>query len=403
MTRSWRHVSRVAIGVVAVAIAWLIIGTAFATRMMAADHPGDAHRIWSATPHAATRLAEAALHAGDPRAAAYLAEALALRLEDPRALHVASTLAFAAGDRAVADRIMLLAAQTGWRDAAVQRWVLERALFDRDWPTAARAADALLRTNGDRAAGTAGFIRLLATDGGRAALADRIALAPDWAPGFLRADPTTPADRAGFADLLRRLAARNALPAGYDPAAGATAMLADGRVDPLVTQWRAVDPAAGDPRTAIVDGGFDRLAAGPPVSAPFGWQVPPRSQATLSFTPQAPDGADPALTIEAFGADARPALTQLLALRPGRYTLSFTGRIVRGEPSDFAIELRCTGRGAAVPLRPRAAVDPNASRQQAMFAIPPACPSQTLAILAGSASSDGAQATFDAFRVAPAR
>lgn len=338
------------------------------------------------------------------------AQAIAIRTlkrapHDAASLRALGQALRAQGDAAAADQAMILAARVGWRDSGTQLWVLDKGLETGDAAAAAQAADALLRRRVEEDSVLARLERLIETQAGREALAERIVAAPPWrALFFEHFQPETEGQRATFAELLVAIDEKGGWPRDGEVPAFFRDMLAHGAVDHMIALWRQFNPrASGDPRVDVVDGDFEQIAASIGARGPFGWRIRPRPGISVGTVPRVEAGNEPALRVESYQADPGAVVTQLLALPPGDYRLAFTTQLVRGDGGAFDVAIRCgksKGRVTSIPLDGASAAWSTQSLSFTVYAR--GCESQTLALRVLGDEGDGAVMLFDSFALSAA-
>ena len=350
---------------------------------------------------AAAAQAEAAADHGEMKAAQSLAvEALQMSLQNARALRVIGRVASSAGQVSVADTAMTLAARLGWRDGFAQLWLFDRALQQQDYATAAQAGDALMRTNFHPDLVMPRMQRLLGTPPGRTALAGRMAENPPWTVPFLAfLSGQMPGSTQQVALLLEEMGRAGKPPSASDIRRFFDAAIAGGQAFQLVGAWQQLNGGiTDDPRTGIIDGNFDMLAArevGSADNGPFGWKITNQSDATIT-TPQRSDGnAGPALHISMpQDSTGGSAVSQLLVLPAGRYRLTYLASLERGSASAFRLEVQCQGGPVLVRDLAIKASGKDWSPERFVFEVPSKCNSERLSITVSAAFGE-AEAGFD--------
>jgi hypothetical protein len=350
--------------------------------------------VMSSTESGVTQ-AEAFAGRGDMRRAQSLSlEALGMSLQNARALRVVGRAANNAGETDAADTAMTLAARLGWRDGFAQIWMFDRALQQGDFVTAAQAGDALMRIQFHPEVVMPRLQRLLATRAGRTALAARMAENPPWMQQFFGyLSDGMPDTTSRVALLLEDLGRLGKRPMERDTGRFFTTAIAQGQAAQLVGAWQQLNGGiVDDPRTGIVDGNFDILAAtdaGAVGSGPFGWKIPQQSGATVTTPPRSESNVGPALHIqlprESVGGTV---VSQLLVLAPGRYELTYLAVLEHGSVNAVRLELRC--QYGPIPLREFVigTSTKDWAPQRLTFDVPNRCGSQTLSITASSAFGD---------------
>ncbi len=373
---------------------------------LARGNPDLAATLWPGSADAATGQAEALFLVRDhDRAIGRASDALRISSQRSRALRTIGLASIAKGNDAIADTAFTLAARLGWRDTLIQRWVFERSLAKGDMVPAAQAGDAILRQGVQDPVVLRGFAAMVGTPAGRAALVDRLASKPAWAGSFLASlTPATAQEGVAYTQLMGALAANGLLPDGADVQAFFRNQIQAGHAAQVIESWRRLDPdARGDPTREIIDGGFDRFAAHGAGQGPFGWITRPTPAVILSSDARSDLSGDPVLTVKSYASRRSTVLAQMLALRPGRYRLDFDVRPGDGAQQSLHVVLECDP-GRKRLFRPGDLPDGSDwTTVSVQFTVPQSgCPAQALRLISDVAPSDGATASFDSFRLAPA-
>ena len=267
---------------------------------------------FSASAHltAATQLA------GDDTsmaaASAHAAQALWFNAYSGRAWALLGYAELKRGDLARADQAFLDAARLGWRDHLVQAYVFQRAAQTGAAPTAASAADALLRRRYTRKDDImAQMAGLLADSRFREALAVRLAERPSWRGDFI--DGLTPTDRPEAVAQLRffqALAKRGMALQSQEARAYLERVRVAGSEDMLLAAWRETHGQQfGDPGQDPLDTSFEAMDGS---LFPLGW---------LREGDQ---------------------ISQILTFSPGQYELSYSLRTPEADRAVANASLRCS-------------------------------------------------------------
>ncbi|PXA97343.1 hypothetical protein DMC47_14210 [Nostoc sp. 3335mG] len=395
-----------AIALAALLLAVPVAQAGLSDTALARGNPELAAALWPGSADAATGHAEALFLAKDyDGAIARASDALRISSQRTRALRMIGLSSIAKGTDAVADTAFTLAARLGWRDTLIQRWVFERSLAKGDMIPAAQAGDAILRQGAQDPVVLRGFATMVETPAGRAALVDRLASKPAWAGSFLASlNPATPQEGVAYTQLMGALAANGLLPDGADVQAFFRNQIQAGHAAQVIESWRRLDPdARGDPTREIIDGGFDRFAARGAGQGPFGWITRATPAVILSSDARSDLSGDPVLTVKSYASRRSTVLAQMLALRPGRYRLDFDVRPGDGARQSLHVVLECDP-GRKRLFRPGDLPDGSDwTTVSVQFTVPQSgCPAQALRLISDVAPSDGATASFDSFRLAPA-
>lgn len=241
-----------------------------------------------------------------------------------------------AGDARGAEEAYRVAAEFGWRDPLTQRYWLEAAIEAGDYPLAAQRLDALLRADPE----TPDADRLLApfesTQGGRAAMASRLALRPAWTDRYLSPGPDLP--RAGLVARAETVAAfrKHGAQLNCEAVARFAQLLLQQGLRPSAERvWNT--HCGGARLGGLSDPEFRRAGRGG-FDDPFGWRA--MQGGDLSVQPTA-GGAG--LIIASTSPARRLALSQLVTLRPGTYVILADVRGTNGKsaPGQTIASLDC--------------------------------------------------------------
>jgi len=365
-----------------------------------------------AFPIARTQLAELAvangmpqqallLDAGNARAMAGLGAALQVRGDQQNGLTLARaalkrepmnvvalrTLGFAlekTGNAAGANRIMFLAGTLGWRDVALQLWLLKGYALQDDVASALRRADALARIGKQSNITYPIFIASLPDDRTRAALVTELKDRPTWRGPFFYRILQLPADQMPFVGKLVGELARAG--SAINPAERAiylTRLIQVGQGREAYGDWLRSQPARLRAGAAITwDGGFERVPPTGSLGSPFEWQMTPESTGVAAIE-QGNGGQQ--LSVSP-GRDYRGrVISQTIVLQPGRYRLNAR---VKGNPAAAGLRwsIRCINVNNELPLDVGARAPDFAATN---FIVPAGCAAQSLAIEMEAASGDG--------------
>ena len=284
------------------------------------------------------------------------------------------------GDAAGAERLMTVAAERTRRDTPTSAWLLVRRLSQGRYDEAFAAADALLRRDPDDRARERLFKLLIAAahyDVSRPAVVARLAEAPWWRLALMREFVATAAPPDSHA-VLSALAATANPPTPPELEAYLTRLVAEQAYAAAARDWRALSNPRRDPEAV------DDLDAPPP----FGWS-PAFGEGASSAV------EDGALRVDYDGYGAVKLPVRLLALSPGRYTISWRERLADDGVGAIAVKIVCGDGGATL-----AAAAPRGQRLD--FKVPSVgCEGQTLAITALPGDRRASiTALFDRWRLA---
>lgn len=235
----------------------------------------------------------------------------------------------------LADQTFRVAGQLGWRDGAVQIYWMDRAVAVNDFRVAAERLDALLRQAPRFEERDTMIAALTATPEGRAAVAERLKLAPAWADYFVGEVHDLPK-----AELEQRVDVMNKVGPGVWSCATAARMgdrlIAVDMLQPAQGIWRRNCGASG---SLVYDGAFDKLDTTRSSSA-FDWRLSERSDVLVEATQDAKGNRLMGLKVS--GSFSQPVLRQLMVLSPGRYRVTWDARDRDGAPArGLSVSLDC--------------------------------------------------------------
>jgi hypothetical protein len=289
------------------------------------------------------------------------------------------------GDAAGADRVMFLAATLGWRDVALQVWLLKGYALKDDVASALRRADALARIGKQPNITFPIFLASLPDDRTRAALVHELADRPLWRGPFFYRILQLPADQMPYVTkLVADLAAAGSPINPAERSIYLTRLIQVGQGPEAYAYWLRSQPANLRAASATAwDGGFERVPPTGSLGAPFEWQITPESTGVAEIVPA--DGGGQQLSV-APGRDYRGRLiSQTIVLPPGQYRLSAR---VKGNAAAAGLRwsIRCIPANNEVPLD-IGTRDPDVSAIS--FTIPANCGAQSLALEMEAASGGG--------------
>lgn len=314
---------------------------------------------------------------GDQQQAITLARAALTR--EPLNVTAMRTLGLAleqTGDQAGANRVMFLAANQGWRDVALQLWLIKAYALKNDVHSALTRANALARTDHLPEITYPLFLVSITDDQLRPALAQQMADRPRWRGTFFFRLLQLPAEQMPYvAQLIAELARIGSPITPPERAIYLTRLVHVGQGQAAYADWlRAQHAADGGAVPLTWDGGFEQVPAVGALGAPFEWRLTPESTGVAGIVPSPREGRQ--LSISP-GSDYRGTLvSQTMVLKPGRYALAAR---VEGDaaPTGLRWTIRC------LPANVELALDTgrvNAEFGSATFAVPAGCPAQTLSI-----------------------
>lgn len=351
-------------------------------RIWADDRPRPALTVWPWQAEAHLGLAANTLAdeggARDPSLAQ--AQARQALRHDPlsaRAFSVLGQAALLEGDGERADALMSAAARRSLRDAPSQTWLFARALDHGDYAGAMRSLDTLLRRRPElgETLSPVLFPVLDAAPAARAALADRLVLAPAWRSGMLARYSRTAASPAFVYDLHRALRESEAPPTDAEVSAYLDRLIRDRAYVAALVAWQQQRPQATT--GLLIDGGFEAADSLPP----FGWRLLAADGGAADII-RSPEGEGRALQATVLGGLKRQRVAeQLLVLTPGSYRLQ--GRLWRdggGPDAPVVWTLRCENG----PVIESVASSPAPQGEPTVFSLafetPQNCPAQRLAL-----------------------
>ncbi|MBX9644293.1 MAG: hypothetical protein K2W91_09375 [Novosphingobium sp.] len=283
-----------------------------------------------------------ALAAGQAQSALALGQAaIADAPTDPQSSALLGAGRLASGDRGGAEVAFRLAGKLGWRVPITQSYWMDRALGAGDYRIAAMRLDALLRQQPLLHRQRQLLDPLERNPAGRSALVERMAAGPVWLTSYAGDVHDLPADV-----MLQRVpvlseAASKGLVLGcpaISPSVNRLAVL--GLFREGSDLWRAHCPAAGT--GLISDGQFSMATQGEKTSA-FAWELLGSDGLTLGLE-LSPAGPGQRVTVQGAAPSIRPVLSQLLALRPGRYVVTWRSGDSQDRPSKaLQPALACQG------------------------------------------------------------
>ena len=353
-----------------------------AAKTYLADHDPDSALDWGlASPDALSvlaqqRLSDATRPGHNADAAWFARRALLSTPLEARALRVLALEAEQAGGHTRARMLMVIADKWSRRDSVTQLWLFQQALFDGDWPSATRHADALLRRHWQlEDAVFPGLVDALRDPAAVASVVGTLDEDPDWRRSFLRFLAWRAADPAVAARLFLALGAGPVPPTDEDDANLVGRAISQGDYAAARALWTRLLPrGSAGVADLIYDGDF-RPAPG---AAPFNWRLIQAEGVTAETEPAA-DGA-PALHVLAPAAKNAAAAEQLISLPPGTYRLSGRALVEAGQTGDlFSWRVSCVAQPDTPIAEARQAPGPTGWRPfSADFHVGQGCPAQWL-------------------------
>jgi hypothetical protein len=299
---------------------------------------------------------------------------------DPAALSALGGALDRTGDPARAGRLMALAGRLSWRDGRAQMWLLHHDLAAGDYPGAAVAADALLRTQDDPAVYEPVFAALVDAarqDAALAPIAARLAPAPQWRTSFLIRLSRAPWGIAGGERLLTALRPTPVPPTDAELAPYVQRLTAEARYAQALADWRRLSRAAPARPAAIQDGEFE---SGVWDTMPFTWWPGDGAGGYAAVDAGPGQGADRAMRVRYDGVSAPTLPRQLLVLAPGVWRIRWRSADEAGDAARLAWRVVCIEGGAPLATTAGAASNSPVWRDAALsFTVPAAgCAAQWL-------------------------
>lgn len=332
-----------------------------------------------AEPH--LHLGQAAL-AGNDLATAVLQGRQALE-RDPlsaRAFSLLGQTALRQGDVPGTDALMSAASRRSLRDAPSQAWIFARGLERGDFAGGLSAYDVLMRRRPDLGGALSPLVFAAADrqPKARAALAQRLALAPSWRPAFLAGYSRATTEPAAVHAVLVSLRTTAHPPTGPEMRVYLDRLLRDRSYVAAYVAWAQHQPkAAGLAGVGVQDGGFES----DPGLAPFGWQLSTADGASAERA-ALPSGVGFGLRAAVSGGLARRTIAeQMIVLPTGDHELRGRAWLENGDADGRLIwTVQCEG----APRRVLATVEPVVRSRERWTAfkstvvVPADCPAQRL-------------------------
>jgi len=206
--------------------------------------------------------------------------------------------------------------QLGWRDAMTQIYWLDQAMLAGDYKVASERLDALLRQFPDSEDRDRFLAVISASAEGRAALAGRLKLSPEWASRYLTDLANVPLDQLSQrVEVVQRVGPRIWT---CDQVSLFVQRLIDvGALSQAQSVWRLNCNPGG---SLLYDGDFSKLDTTKPTQG-FEWMLPNRGDIVVQSIEYQP--GDRLLEFKVEAAQSLPVLRQLVLLEPGRYRLTW--------------------------------------------------------------------------------
>ena len=333
--RTWPWVAGVSL--VAVALGGLSLSANVSRLLLNMGYVNAAAGVapWWARPW--SRLADAEQDRRDwagARAAGM--RALAIAPMDPAAIRAVAISDVAMKEAAQGRALLGHAAALGWRDALIQAWIIQDATEHRQFDVAMPRIDALIRQHQFSDVMMEQLRAYVRDPGANQAMAAALAKRPPWRAGLMSELAKDSGSSLPAIELLIRRLRALGQPVDLEETA--------------LIRWRLADADAyQDARAVWLLSGGHGLIANPdfniapgvlPAGAPpFAWRAPTLPGTTVSVVEM--DRANRAALISTDSSGSGAALTQTVALQPGRYRVQFRAKPTSGDTMPVALWLRC--------------------------------------------------------------
>jgi hypothetical protein len=290
------------------------------------------------------------------------------------------------GDSNSANRILFLAGRLGWRDVALQLWLVKAYALQGKVGPSLRRADALARTNHLPEVTYPLFLAAITDRQLRAALVHEMADRPFWRGIFFYRLLQLPAEQMRYFDALVTDLAKAGSP--VTPAERdiyLTRLVQVGQGAAAYNYWIRDQRSGSVASTLPWDGGFEHVSPPGELAAPFEWQMSSEGVSVASIV-SSPRGGQQYSVLP--GRDYSGTLiSQTVALPPGRYKVMAR---VQGDARSAGLHwmIRC------LPGNKELELDSGRNGpefESGTFNVPPEdCTAQSLAIdIASDADSGG--------------
>lgn len=292
---------------------------------------------------------------------------------DPQSSALLGAGRLASGDRGGAEVAFRVAGKLGWRVPITQSYWMDRALDAGNYGVAAMRLDALLRQQPALHRQRQLLDPLERNPAGRSAMVERMQAGPVWLTSYAGDVHDLPADiMLQRVPVLAEAASKGVVlgcPA-ISPSVNRLAVL--GLFREGSDLWRAHCPPAGS--DLVSDGQFAMATQGEKISA-YAWELLGSDGLTVGWM-LSPTRPGKRLTIQGSAPSTRPVLSQLLALRPGRYGLTWRSGDSQDRPSKALLSaLVCQGNQ---PQWLVSELDQASGRWRASVTLDGACAAQVL-------------------------
>lgn len=272
-----------------------------------------------------------ALAAGQAQSALALGQAAITDAPtDPQSSALLGAGRLASGDRGGAEVAFRVAGKLGWRVPITQSYWMDRALGAGDYRIAAMRLDALLRQQPLLHRQRQLLDPLERNPAGRSAIVERMAAGPVWLTSYAGDVHDLPADvMLQRVSVLSEAASKGLILGCPVISASVNRLAVLGLFREGSDLWREHCPAAG---SGLVGDGQFAMATQSEKPSAFGWELLGSDGLTLGLE-LSPTGPGQRVTIQGTAPSIRPVLSQLLALRPGRYAVTWRSGDGQDRPS----------------------------------------------------------------------
>jgi hypothetical protein len=308
---------------------------------------------------------------------------------EPMNVAALRTLGFAlekTGDQDTANRVLFLAGRLGWRDVALQLWLVRAFALQGNVVASLHRVDALARVNRVPEITFPVFVASIADDQVRAALVQELVDRPNWRGDFFYRLLQLPENRIKYFSALVTDLANAGSP--INPAERAiylTRLIQVGQGAAAYSYWlHDQKPSRSTASTIPWDSGFEHVPPAGTLGAPFEWQMSLESAGVASIVPSAKGGQE--VTVSPGRDFDGNLMSQTIVLQPGKYKL--TARIV-GDPASTGLRwtIRCIPNQREVVLNTN---NGGSELGSATFDIPTDCAAQSLTLeMAARGDGDG--------------
>jgi hypothetical protein len=241
--------------------------------------------------------------------------------DDPfsaRLLSIIGGLADAAGDHAGAEKYMSAAAKRSIRESGAVYWLMRHSYAHKDYATALKSADALLRTRSQAAAYVMPvLVQMAAMDEARVQLQEMLRDNPPWRSSFLATFMQATPDARAAVNLLLGLRATASPPGPQDLHNAVDALIRRKQYEFAYYTWLQFLPPV---QLASVGFLFNGSFESPLSGQPFDWIIADGSGVRAEIAARSDRDGQHALAIEfGYGRVEFRGVQQLIMLAPGSY------------------------------------------------------------------------------------